>query len=71
MLYAGLSNQIDKMNIGMNLANTSVSSGAFAGVALGVGLVFAILDINSNKNLIIPTIKIVRKRKENHIFIYL
>ena len=68
VVNAGLSNQIDKMNIGMNLASTSVSSGASAGVALGVGLVFAILDINSNKNLIIPTIKIVKEKERKSYF---
>ena len=69
VVNAGLSNQIDKMNIGMNLASTSVSSGASAGVGLGIGLVFAILDANSDKNLIIPTIKIV-KEKEGKSYFY-
>lgn len=70
VINAGLSNQIDKMNIGMNLASTSNSSGTSAAVGLGVGLVFAIFDAGSDKNLIIPTIKIV-KEKEGKSYFYI
>ena len=68
VVNAGVSNQIDKMNIGMNLASISNSSGTSAAVGLGVGLIFSILDSNSNKNLIIPTFKIVKEKEKKSYF---
>lgn len=64
VVSAGLSNQVNKMDVGMKLASISNSSGASVGVGLGVGLVFAILDAGSDKNLIIPTFKIIKKKEE-------
>lgn len=70
VVSAGLTNQINKMDIGMRLASTSNSSGASVGAGLGVGLVFALLDSGTDKNLIIPTFKIT-KEKEGKSYLYI
>ncbi len=69
VVSAGLTNQINKMDIGMRLANTSNSSGASVGAGLGVGLVFALLDSGTDKNIVIPSFKIT-KEKEGKSYLY-
>jgi hypothetical protein len=68
VVSAGLSNQINKMDIGMRLASPSNSSGTSVGIGLGVGLVFAILDAGSDKNLVIPTFKITKEQEGKSYF---